>query len=184
LTQTYQPSNNPRLFKRENSLRFTEQEDDEEFPIPTQYTYPPHWQGDRPDEYFETQFSKLYDQLIDFSQTYFNYPNIADHIYEHGEDLWKLLPDSEKFVLYASQVAQPDPVAGKWNGLLSNNESRSTLVAGIISRVLQKEIFDELLFGAREDQKEAMEKVEMSLVGNEKGTFFTRSFLTLENQAN
>jgi hypothetical protein len=131
--------------------------------------YPPHWKTDRPDENFEDRIYQLYTQLDEFSRRYFSYPIRRHHIFTHGRDLWELLPNSETFVTYASHIAQPDPVMGGWNELLSDNECRSALVAGIISEVIQQQIFKKLLFGATDVQTEAMKSLEISLIGNDNG---------------
>ncbi|KAK5663542.1 hypothetical protein OQA88_3973 [Cercophora sp. LCS_1] len=65
---------------------------------------------------------------------------------------WSRAGFSQQFIHYASLVAKQDAHCGGWDVLLTSNVHRTYLVIGIIGRVLQNTVFDELLFGANEDQ--------------------------------
>ena len=104
---------------------------------------------------------------MNFAQDYFNYENISEHIQVYGSDTWHQLPESKDSVFWASQVAEGDPVCGGWDALLQDNESRTCLVAGIISKVIKAKIFDELLFGARKDQTDHLLSLEKTMVVND-----------------
>ncbi|KAK3500830.1 hypothetical protein B0T13DRAFT_433271 [Neurospora crassa] len=73
-------------------------------------------------------------------------------------NLWKQAGVSDHFVHYASLVARQDNShpAG-WDVLLAKGRYRKFLMVGVLVRLLQEQVFDELLFGADKATKRMLE---------------------------
>ncbi|EAQ93472.1 hypothetical protein CHGG_01707 [Chaetomium globosum CBS 148.51] len=64
---------------------------------------------------------------------------------------------SEQFLWFVGQVAMQDNNAGGWDALLTKRAHRECLVTGVIGKVLEMAVFDDLLFGADKTQKSMLE---------------------------
>lgn len=73
-------------------------------------------------------------------------------------NLWKQAGVSDHFVHYASLVARQDNnhPAG-WDVLLAKGRYRKFLMVGVLVRLLQEQVFDELLFGADKGTKRMLD---------------------------
>lgn len=73
-------------------------------------------------------------------------------------NLWKQAGVSDQFVHYASLVARQDNnhPAG-WDVLLAKGRYRKFLMVAVLVRLLQEQVFDELLFGADRGTKRMLE---------------------------
>jgi hypothetical protein len=58
---------------------------------------------------------------------------------------------------FVEKVAMQDNNAGGWDALLTKKVMRECLVTGVIGKVLETAVFDELLFGADAVQKRMLE---------------------------
>jgi len=81
--------------------------------------------------------------------------------------LWKSAGFSPTFLHYASLVAKQDNNAGGWDILLESKLHRKYLVTGMVNRVLQTKVFDELLFGATDKTKAILDAQDLGIIDNE-----------------
>ncbi|KAL1838114.1 hypothetical protein VTJ49DRAFT_3019 [Mycothermus thermophilus] len=59
----------------------------------------------------------------------------------------------EEFRWFVSQVAVQDNHAGGWDAVLLRRGLREAVVAGVVSKVLEEQVWDELLFGGSKKQR-------------------------------
>ncbi|KAK0731391.1 hypothetical protein B0H67DRAFT_549168 [Lasiosphaeris hirsuta] len=106
--------------------------------------------------WYEMVIVHLFLRVSVFANTYFGFSDITEPVSGFAENptkdgiprLWNEGRFSKEFRHYASLVARQDNNSGGWDVLLSQAVHRKYLVTGIIARVLQAMVFDELLFGA------------------------------------
>lgn len=131
----------------------------------------------RRDEFESTYYTDLHTNLFmdtkTFCKEYFEYqdfnptavygePPVAgqDPVVAQplaGSSPWRKAKFSEQFIHYASLVATQDANCGGWDVLLTSKAHRLYMVTGLIGRVMQNAIFDDLLFGATETQRKLLD---------------------------
>lgn len=105
-------------------------------------------------EWYQMVYTHLYVRVSEVVSKYFGYGDIKGN----GESVWVEgdgLP--KQFRWYVAQVAKQDNAVGGWDHLLEKQWHREYLVRGIIGKLLEREVFEELLFGADELQKKMLE---------------------------
>ncbi|GAB1310256.1 hypothetical protein MFIFM68171_00466 [Madurella fahalii] len=121
--------------------------------------------------WFEMLYSHLYVRAGAFAREYFGYKDIVPTRGSSRERVWLEGGFSKQFRWYAQRVAKQDNHAGGWDALLKMEKHRRYLVTGVIGKVLEMCVFDELLFGAEEDQKrmlEAQDRCTLDMEGYER----------------
>lgn len=69
-----------------------------------------------------------------------------------------------QFAEYTSRVACEDRVKAPWETMMRDKEHRKWLVVGVLSNIIHKKIFSELLFGATKDQAAELDKQDAMFV--------------------
>ncbi len=134
------------------------------YPVPGRYglSYMPS--SDPPSEWFLGEFAKLYYNVTEFVEAFFCQSDLP-HI-GNGPSLWiNRIP--LEFQNFAEMVADPEPSSGGWNRMLSDRIERRYLLVGILARILEAKVFNELLFGAEDMQKANLESLERTFAGEE-----------------
>jgi len=126
---------------------------------PTQLVFPPHVDG-RNDQWFEDEFQRLYKSVRLYFDMYFGREDLDDDDQPWAEDF------GDEFLNFAEQVAEADPQTG-WDVIIKDGKQRRYLFVGILWTVLEKKIFDELLFGATDVEKEALFATERAMISSE-----------------
>ncbi|KAK4458802.1 hypothetical protein QBC42DRAFT_313410, partial [Cladorrhinum samala] len=73
----------------------------------------------------------------------------------------------KEFLWYVKKVARQDNNFGGWDALLTINSLRRSLVVAVIAKVLETWIFDDLFFGAEDDQILMLETQDRGLLASE-----------------
>ncbi|KAJ5037559.1 uncharacterized protein L3040_007731 [Drepanopeziza brunnea f. sp. 'multigermtubi'] len=134
--------------------------------VPIQLTYHPHPASERSDAWWVENFRRLYHQVENMVTHYFTLHDISK---EDGSP-WALGMTPE-FVRWAEEVADPDweargPMAG-WDELLKDSTQRKWLLVGVLTKIFKVKVFDEYLFGASKEQKEACFALDRAFLGRE-----------------
>ncbi|OWP00253.1 hypothetical protein B2J93_3779 [Marssonina coronariae] len=123
-------------------------------PIALQINYEPHPTADRGDDWWCENFRRLYHQLDIVVTHYF-----ALHDISQVEGSPWTLGMTPEFVRWAEQVADPEwessTRTGGWDELLKDSRLRKWFLMAILMKIFKTKIFDEYLFGASKEQKEA-----------------------------
>ncbi|KAK3984866.1 hypothetical protein QBC44DRAFT_387184, partial [Cladorrhinum sp. PSN332] len=124
------------------------------------------WPGEEEEDvWFKNTYNHLFLRVESFTKKYFDLGDIDPHQY-HGRYVW--LEDLPNELLgFAKAAARQDNLVGGWDGLLTVSTYRRCLVMAIFAKVLEKYVFDELLFGGRKDQFLMLSSQDESLVGLE-----------------
>lgn len=117
-------------------------------PQPLQLTFTPHPAEDRSDRWYIEQFRRLYRRVTGFAHAYFGLHDIDEGEFHQP---WTA-GMSEEFISYVEDVAEADPLDGGWDTLLRNTKQREWLIAGIIMRILEIQVFGKDLWGATETE--------------------------------
>ena len=78
--------------------------------------------------------------------------------------VWTSRDFSKHFVHYAQLVARQDNHNGGWDWMLQTGRQRVYLVLGIIGKMLQTHVFDDLLFGGGESAKSILQSQDEGLI--------------------
>lgn len=119
-------------------------------------------------EWFEMVYAHLFRRVREFAEGYFGLGDMpAARGAAPGSGLWGDWEEqglvwleggfSEQFLWFVGQVAMQDNNAGGWDALLTKRAHRECLVTGVIGKVLEMAVFDDLLFGADKTQKSMLE---------------------------
>jgi hypothetical protein len=118
--------------------------------------------------WFEMVYAHLFERTREFAEGYFGLGNMPAAGgaapgsepwggWEGKGVVWLEAGFSEQFLWFVEQVAMQDNNAGGWDVLLTKKTHRECLVTGVIGKVLQMAVFDDLLFGADKTQKTMLE---------------------------
>lgn len=121
----------------------------------------------RPDEveseWIQRFYSHLFLRLNEFVSVNFGHGNFENV----GTSVWATGGVSKHFVHYAQQVARQDNHTGGWDMLLHSGRQRTYLVVGIIGKMLQTHVFDDLLFGGEASAKDILRTQDEGLLAVE-----------------
>ncbi|KAM7206741.1 hypothetical protein V8F33_000384 [Rhypophila sp. PSN 637] len=102
--------------------------------------------------WYTQNYNALYLRTKEFVREYFGIRNINP-----TESPWLGMPKSLR--KYVALIARQDNAPGRgWDYMLSDTQMRQFVVTGVIARVFDKFIWQDLLFGATEAQRDALEK--------------------------
>ncbi|OTB02662.1 hypothetical protein M426DRAFT_13264 [Hypoxylon sp. CI-4A] len=107
--------------------------------------------GDYDDEFFRYHWKNLYRTIEQWASRWFDGNLNLDNINAPrggGENQIWSVPLSPQFIEYARLVAHEDQGLGGWPVFLNDHLHRKWLMVGILSQIMEKKIFNELLFGA------------------------------------
>lgn len=140
-------------------------------PQPLQIPFPPHPEEDYTDAWFINEFTKLYERMKKFAWDYFLVQDM-----NRGDQLPWAVDMGPEFLNYVKEIAVEDPIDGGWNDLLMDAEQRKWLIVGFLTKVVERKIFNEFLWGA-DKQEENM------LFGIDKALFLREGMFLVSCQA-
>ena len=119
---------------------------------PSRMRFAMAWPRDKelPSAWFEILYTHLYARTFQLAERYFTYKHIP--FVPQWDSLWVREDFSPQFVYYAGLVARGDAKTGGWETVLRKSYYRQYLIMGIIGKVLETSVFNELLFGADDSQ--------------------------------
>ncbi|KAK3907023.1 hypothetical protein C8A05DRAFT_40206 [Staphylotrichum tortipilum] len=134
---------------------------------PTRTRFELRWpDGEIDSVWYENVYSHLYLRVSAVAKSYFGYGDLqglggagaGGGGGGGGKGLvWLDAGFSTQFMWFVEKVAMQDNRAGGWDELLVKELHRTCLVTGVIGKVLETCVFDDLLFGADEIQKKMLE---------------------------
>jgi hypothetical protein len=163
----YETAQNQRPAKKSKLKSFIAQHALEEFekvqPQPIRFNFRPHPLKDRSDEWYIEQFRRLFRRIHNFASDYFGL-----HDLDQGDlhQPWAA-GMSPEFLRWVEDVATADPMVGSWDPLLQNTAQRTWLIVGIITRILEIQVFGADLWGAEPQEKELLLGMERGLLNRE-----------------
>ncbi|KAI1105556.1 hypothetical protein F4804DRAFT_303804 [Jackrogersella minutella] len=125
--------------------------------------------GDYDDEFYKSHYSNLYNNTVTFATKWFDGNVNLENIQESGQGLnhiWTT-PLTEQFLEYARLVAHEDYETGSWPIILNDGTQRRWLIVGILGQIMEKKIFNELLFGADDDIQDELERLDSKWIEKE-----------------
>ncbi|KAI0126867.1 hypothetical protein BJ170DRAFT_421669 [Xylariales sp. AK1849] len=112
------------------------------------------------DYWFAVRNSELYDLTVWFATDWF-----GDIDFPADYEGFAWLEDfGPQFINYANLVAHEDRTGGDWERMIRDKEMRKWLVVAIIAQIIEKKIFNELLFGATKQQIRELEKQDVTFM--------------------
>ncbi|KAK4032630.1 hypothetical protein C8A01DRAFT_50618 [Parachaetomium inaequale] len=128
---------------------------------PTRTRFDVRWpEGELPSDWYEMVYLHMFVKVGELVRGYFGYGDVpGSEVGGGGREgrVWLEAGFSEQFMWFVEKVAMQDNNAGGWDALLTKKVLRECLVTGVIGKVLETAVFDELLFGADEVQKRMLE---------------------------
>ncbi|KAI5865689.1 hypothetical protein GGS23DRAFT_350723 [Durotheca rogersii] len=113
--------------------------------------------ADYDDDFFKKHYGNLYTRTVKFVKKWFD--SKVDLTRIAGDDIWAS-PLTDQFIQYARLVAHEDQTRGGWPIILNHPTQRRWLIVGILAQVMEKKIFNELLFGADQATREELERLD------------------------
>ncbi|KAI1076177.1 hypothetical protein F5B20DRAFT_336435 [Whalleya microplaca] len=120
--------------------------------------------GDFDDEFYSNHWENLYTKTVDFAARWFDLSVDLEPVF--GAKVWDL-PLTVQFKEYAGLVAHEDKLRGGWPAILNHPRPRRWLVTGILSQIMEKKIFNELLFGATPAYKDELDRLDSKFIDRE-----------------
>ncbi|KAI1496379.1 hypothetical protein F5X99DRAFT_400612 [Biscogniauxia marginata] len=121
---------------------------------------------DYDDQFYAENFKILYDRTTEFSQKWFGAGvHFGQYVGPNGSG-WSA-PLTEQFLQYSRLVAHEDRPRKTWSNIINEPDQRKWLAVGILSQVLEKKIFNELLFGANKFFQDELERHDMLWIRRE-----------------
>ncbi|KAI8957614.1 hypothetical protein F5Y11DRAFT_77961 [Daldinia sp. FL1419] len=121
--------------------------------------------GDYDDNFYKQHYSNLFSKTVEFAAKWFD-GNVNLDSFSHPDQVWTANM-TEQFAEYARLVAHEDRGNGGWPVILNDATQRKWLIVGILGQVMEKKIFNELLFGADEDTAEELERLDFKWMEKE-----------------
>ncbi|KAI1642663.1 uncharacterized protein F4817DRAFT_352341 [Daldinia loculata] len=121
--------------------------------------------GDYDDDFYKTHYANLYTKTVEFATKWFD-GNVNLDNFSHPAQIWTANM-TEQFAEYTRLVAHEDRGNGGWPIILNDATQRKWLIVGILGQVMEKKIFNELLFGADEDTEEELERLDFKWMEKE-----------------
>ncbi|KAI1424526.1 hypothetical protein F5Y12DRAFT_715287 [Xylaria sp. FL1777] len=114
---------------------------------------------DYDDEFYRTNYQALYHKVCDFAEVWFGAGVYLEDLRDSIEDIsaWEA-PMTEQFIQYARIVAHEDHGYVNWKDIMNDPRHRKWLCVGILSQIIERKIFGELLFGAGEMFQHELER--------------------------
>ncbi|KAI0966470.1 hypothetical protein F4678DRAFT_296201 [Xylaria arbuscula] len=121
---------------------------------PTQIDFT-EWYGrlkhpqDYNDKFYHDNYEVLYHKVCDLADKWFGAGIHLDDLRDSkdGISAWEA-PMTEQFIQYARLVAHEDSGYVEWKDILDDPQHRKWLCVSIFAQIIEKKVFNELLFGA------------------------------------
>ncbi|KAI0810156.1 hypothetical protein GGR55DRAFT_678753 [Xylaria sp. FL0064] len=114
---------------------------------------------DYDDDFYRDNYQALYHRVCDLAEAWFGAGVHLEDMRDGKEAIsaWEA-PMTEQFIQYARVVAHEDRGYVDWKDIMNDPHHRKWLCVGIISQIIERKIFSELLFGASETFRKELER--------------------------
>ncbi|KAI0880081.1 uncharacterized protein GGS22DRAFT_193671 [Annulohypoxylon maeteangense] len=125
--------------------------------------------GDYDDKFFRRQWNALYENVVEFSNKWFDARVDLRYLTESQQGPNQIWGShlTEQFTEYSRLVVQEDSKVGGWPAILNESQQRKWLVVGIMAQIIEKKIFTELLFGAERVIQDELERLDLLWIQKE-----------------
>ncbi|KAI0547157.1 hypothetical protein F4679DRAFT_575050 [Xylaria curta] len=115
--------------------------------------------ADYNDDFYTINYKTLYNRLCDFAEIWFGQGIYLEDLRDTKAEIstWEV-PMTEQFVQYARVVAHEDKGYVEWNDILNDPKHRKWLCVSVFSQIIERKIFNQLLFGASKTDQEELER--------------------------
>ncbi|KAI0444892.1 hypothetical protein F4803DRAFT_560553 [Xylaria telfairii] len=115
--------------------------------------------ADYDDDFYTSNYKALYNRLCDFAEQWFGGGIYLEDWRDRDEEIstWEV-PMSEQFIQYARTVAHEDKGYVNWRDIINDPRHRKWLCVSIFSQIIEKKIFQQLLFGASEPYQKELDR--------------------------
>ncbi|KAI0186158.1 hypothetical protein EV127DRAFT_484519 [Xylaria flabelliformis] len=115
--------------------------------------------ADYDDNFYTTNYKTLYNRLCDFAEIWFGQGIYLEDLRDTEAEIstWEV-PMTEQFVQYARAVAHEDKGYVEWKDILNDPKHRKWLVVSVFSQIIERRIFNQLLFGATESYQKELDR--------------------------
>ncbi|KAI0456384.1 hypothetical protein F5B21DRAFT_159910 [Xylaria acuta] len=115
--------------------------------------------ADYDDDFYIANYKTLYNRLCDFAELWFGHGIYLEDWRDNELDIstWEV-PMTEQFVQYARAVAHEDKGYVNWKDILNDPRHRKWLCVSIFSQIMERKIFNQLLFGATESYQKELDR--------------------------
>jgi hypothetical protein len=124
--------------------------------------------SDYDDVFYQANYKALYETMRDFAEKWFG-GDIYLEDYRDTEakiSTWEV-PMTDQFVQYASGVAHEDRDYIAWSEILNDPAHRKWLCLGILSQIIERKIWNQLLFGASPYYQHELDRHDLQWVAAE-----------------
>ncbi|KAI0204631.1 hypothetical protein F4808DRAFT_475115 [Astrocystis sublimbata] len=124
--------------------------------------------ADYDDAFYTKNYQALYDRMCDFAETWFGQGVYLEDWRDHEPAIstWQV-PMTDQFLQYARVVAHEDKGYVNWKDILNDPRHRKWLCVSILSQVIERKIFNQLLFGATAFYREELDRHDSTWVSDE-----------------
>ncbi|OTA90699.1 hypothetical protein M434DRAFT_13720 [Hypoxylon sp. CO27-5] len=129
-----------------------------------------HHPKDYDDAFYKTHLDNLYHLTVEFATKWFDgnisLAYIQGRTEEASGQIWasNLTP---QFTQYARLVAHEDLDHQGWPTTLNNPVHRRWFIVGVLAQIMEKRIFNELLFGANKEIEEELQRQDLKFLDKE-----------------
>ncbi|KAI1314181.1 hypothetical protein F5Y03DRAFT_4955 [Xylaria venustula] len=131
---------------------------------PTQIDFT-EWYGrlkhpqDYDDNFYRNNYQVLYHKVCDLADKWFGAGIHLDDLRDSGDGIsaWEA-PMTEQFIQYARVVAHEDCGYVEWKDILDDPQHRKWLCVSIFAQIIERKVFNELLFGASETIQQELDR--------------------------
>jgi len=129
-----------------------------------------HPRTDWGDQWFEGLTRSLFLRVADFARSRFGLTLRVPWGYQQSP--WSEA-FSAQFIKLVSDISRKDDLVGGWDVCLLDSSERAYMVMGVIAKVLDENVFSELVFGDTPENKQLWQMLDNSYIGEE-GSFVGR----------
>ncbi|KAI1128685.1 hypothetical protein F5Y10DRAFT_291728 [Nemania abortiva] len=114
--------------------------------------------ADYDNDFYKTTYEALYSRIVDFCDSWFGRTHLEDWR-DKNDDVspWEV-PMTDQFIQYARMVAHEDRGYVNWKDILNDPEHRKWLCVSILAQIIERKIFNQLLFGAGHAYQEELDR--------------------------
>ncbi|KAI1740458.1 hypothetical protein F4680DRAFT_465833 [Xylaria scruposa] len=115
--------------------------------------------ADYDDNFYTTNYKTLYNRLCDFAEIWFGQGIYLEDLRDTKAEIstWEV-PMTDQFIQYARAVAHEDKGYVEWNDILNDPKHRKWLCVSIFSQIIERKIFNQLLFGATDSYQKELDR--------------------------
>ncbi|KAI0468502.1 hypothetical protein F4859DRAFT_506072 [Xylaria cf. heliscus] len=115
--------------------------------------------ADYDDQFYTTNYKALYNKMCDFAESWFGQGIYLEDWRDSEMDIsaWEV-PMTDQFVQYVRAVVHEDKGYINWKDIINDPKHRKWLCVSVLSQIMERRIFNQLLFGAPMDYQKELDR--------------------------